>query len=140
MTNKQFYLLSFTWGLIMTVIGLISALVLICTGHKPKAYGRCLHFTVGENWGGVSLGIVIITDTTPTDHTLRHEHGHALQNVKYGVAFPFIVAIPSFIRYWVREIQYRSGHPPKTDYDAIWFEKEATELGTEYVTKWNIEV
>ena len=116
----------------MTLIGLISALVLICAGRKPKAYGNCIRFTVGKNWGGVNLGIVIITDNTPTDHTLQHEHGHAIQNAMYGLAFPFIVAIPSFIRYWIREIQYKVGKPPKTEYDAIWFEKEATELGAKY--------
>lgn len=43
-----------------------------------------------------------------------------------------VVALPSVIRYWIREIQYKCKKPPKTDYDAIWFEGQATKSGLKY--------
>lgn len=129
MKNKAlFYILSFTWGIPMTLIGLIVALALVLTGHKAKLYGGCFHFIVGKNWGGLSLGIVIITCENSSERTKNHEVGHAIQNCKYGFLMPFIVCIPSAIRYWYREFTI-----PTTDYDGIWFEAEATRLGCEYI-------
>lgn len=131
MKKTLFYILSFTWGLPMTLIGLISACVLLCMGYKPKRYGCCLHFIVGENWGGLNLGIVFLTDSKDEEHTKAHEHGHALQNCVYGFITPFIVHIPSAIRYWYRELKYKS-IPAPTPYDAVWFERQATEWGTKF--------
>ena len=109
MKNKVlYYILSFTWGLPMTLIGLASALVLICLGYKANTYGGRLHFTVGKKWGGMSLGTVIITDDNAPEHTMNHEFGHSIQNCYYGFLMPFIVCIPSAIRYWyVREHCHR---------------------------------
>lgn len=132
MKNKAlFYILSFTWGIIMTLTGLIVAGALICTGHKPKPWGRCLCFNVGKNWGGVSLGIVIITDSRDSKSTKKHEHGHALQNCKYGPLMP-LFSLCSAGRYWYRRIRESAGLKNKTDYDAFWLEAEATALGKEY--------
>lgn len=133
MKHSTFYALSFTWGLPLTLIGLIVAAVLLCAGKKPKRHKACFYFEVGENWGGLELGIVFLTDKTPTEQTKNHEHGHALQNCYWGVLMPFVVCIPSAIRYWIREIQWRSGNPPKTDYDDIWFERQATEWGEKFI-------
>lgn len=36
-----FWVLSLTWGLPMTLFGVVVAIALIVTGHKPKRY-RCL--------------------------------------------------------------------------------------------------
>lgn len=108
MNKFLFYLLSFTWGLPMTLIGLLVALVLVITGHKPKKYGYCLHFEVGEHWGGLELGVVFLTDKTPSTHTKNHEHGHGLQNCFFGPLMPFIVSIPSAYRYWLREFKYKN--------------------------------
>ena len=140
MTKKQFYILNLTWGILLNIVGGIVALVLIIAGHKPKKSGLVWCFEIGENWGGLELGLVILVDKGGSKHTKIHEFGHAIQNAKYGLAMPFIVCIPSAVRYWIREFQYRSGNPPKTDYDAIWFEKEATELGAQYVAKWNLTI
>ena len=135
MKNKVlYYILSFTWGLPMTLIGLLCACVLICSGHRAITYGGCLHFSVGENWGGVSLGIVIITDDITPLHTMKHEFGHSLQNCYYGFLMPFIVCIPSAIRYWYREIRYhRRDIVPPTAYDDAWFEGQATQWGYKYI-------
>ena len=140
MTKKQFYILNLTWGLIMNIIGFIVALCLLIAGQRPKKSGLVWCFEIGEGWGGVNLGLVILVCKDSDADTKIHEFGHAIQNAKYGLAMPFIVCIPSAVRYWIREFQYRSGNPPKTDYDAIWFEKEATELGKEYVAKWNLTI
>ena len=42
----------------------------------------------------------------------------------FGPLMPFIVAIPSCIRYWFRRFT-----KPTTMYDGIWFERQATNLG-----------
>lgn len=107
MNKFIFYLLSFTWGLPMTLIGCIVALVFVITGHKPKKYGYCFYFEVGNNWGGLELGIVFLTDKTPSEHTKMHEHGHGLQNCYFGFLMPFVVCIPSAYRYWLREFEHK---------------------------------
>lgn len=135
MKKHTFYLLSFTWGLPLTLIGLVVALVLLCLGKKPKKWGWCYCFEIGRYWGGLELGIIFITDKDSSDHTRNHEHGHAIQNCRYGFLMPFIVCIPSAIRYWYREI---SGNT-KTPYDAIWFEGEATRLGTDLIGRIGVD-
>jgi hypothetical protein len=135
MKNKVlYYILAFTWGLPMTLIGLFVALVLICLRYRANTYGGCLHFSVGKKWGGVSLGIVIITDDNTPKRTMNHEFGHSLQNCCYGFLMPFIVCIPSVIRYWYRELRYhRRNIIPPTAYDDIWFEGQATRWGDEMI-------
>lgn len=136
MSKIWFYALSFTWGLPMTLLGLVAALILRAAGYKPTRWGGCRVFTVGEAWGGVNLGIVSIVSGTSGEFTKTHEFGHAVQNCKYGILMPFIVAIPSAIRYWYREIRYQLGYKEKTDYYDIWFEDEANRLGNKYLTVW----
>lgn len=139
MKNKSlYYILNLTWGIPMNIIGALAAAALIAIGKKPSRHGGCYHFEIGENWGGVNLGLVIITDKDSPAHTKNHEFGHSIQNAYFGFLMPFIVAIPSFIRYWVREIQYRLDKPPKTEYDDIWFEGQATRLGNEYIKYWEV--
>lgn len=132
-----FYILSFTWGLPMTLIGLIVALVLICTGHKPKKWGGCWYFNVGGSWGGLELGAFFLTDGIDNKHVKNHEFGHAIQNCVLGPLMPFLVSIPSAIRYWYRTIRENLGLRNETAYDAIWFEGSATRLGNGYISKWN---
>lgn len=123
----MFYILSFTWGLPMTLIGLIVAAVMLLRGKKPTIYKGCIHF---ESKYNLSLGIVILT--MGTSFIKKHEYGHALQNCVYGVFMPFIVTIPSAIRYWYREIRYfRRGNNPPTEYYDIWFEAQASRWGNE---------
>jgi hypothetical protein len=126
MNRKLFYILNLTWGLPMTLIGTIAALALIGCGKLPTNHGGCLCFTVGKKWGGVSLGLVMIVSKQATEDTKNHELGHALQNAVYGLFMPFIVSIPSAVRYWYRRTRKHSTLPP---YDAVWFERQATEWG-----------
>lgn len=106
LSKSAFYILSFTWGIILTVIGLLVALVLLCAGKKPKKWGRCIYFEVGKKkWGGMELGIVFLTNKDPSVHTRNHEHGHAIQNCYFGPIMPFIVCIPSAVRWWLRKFK-----------------------------------
>lgn len=124
-----FYALSFSWGLPMTIVGCLAALVLMAVGFRPKRYGCCALFEVGHGWGGVSLGVVIITARNMSEKTRAHEHGHALQNCVFGVLMPVLVCVPSAVRYWFRSVTRRTDPP----YDGIWFEGQATQWGTEFM-------
>lgn len=138
MRNKTlFYILSWTWGIIMTLIGAVVALALIITGHKPKKWGYCYYFEVGKNWGGLELGMFFLTSKNGGEYTRNHEHGHALQNCVWGPLMPFVICIPSVIRYWYREIRSRKGLKNKTKYDDIWFEGDATRRGSEFIAWYN---
>lgn len=140
MKKSLFYLLSFTWGLPMTLIGIIVGTILTIAGKKSEKWGACRYFKVGKNWGGVELGLIFVTDETPTKHTKNHEHGHAIQNCYFGFLMPFIVCIPSAVRYWYRKYREYIGKPCTTKYDDIWFEGHASKIGTIYADKWNAEV
>lgn len=138
MSKRLFYFLTFTWGLLMTLVGYMAAAFLIIIGYKPYGkFGYCLVFKVGDYWGGLSLGPVIITSHPHDSEIMNHEHGHAIQNCWFGPLFPFIVGIPSVIRYWYRELRYeRKGKRPPTLYDDIWFEGDATRIGTEFINQY----
>lgn len=97
-----FWILSCTWGIIMTLIGAITALVLLITKHQPKRFGPCIYFEVGKGWGGVELGPFFIISKDAGLNTVRHEAGHGIQNIIFGPLMPFLVCIPSALRYWVR--------------------------------------
>ena len=131
-SKPLFYVLSCTWGLPMTFIGVVVALVLIITGHKPQKWNYCYYFEVGKNWGGIGLGPIFVVNKNSGIYIKNHEHGHGIQNCYFGCLMPFLVGIPSVIRYWYRELRYtKTGKTPATDYDDIWFEGSATRLGTE---------
>lgn len=135
-----FYLLSFTWGLPMTLIGCIVAAVLLVTGHKPKRWGYCWYFEVGEGWGGLELGVFFLVSKDASIHTKNHEHGHGIQNCWFGFLMPFVICIPSATRYWYREYLLRSGkrkYSELPDYDSIWFEGQASKLGYKFIEWYN---
>lgn len=133
-----FYLLSFTWGLPLTLIGCIVAIVLLIAGYKPQKWGYCYYFEIGEKWGGLEFGLFFLVNKNPTNHIKSHELGHGLQNCMFGILMPFLVCIPSAIRYWYREYLVRSNkkrYSELPDYDSVWFESQASTLGTEFI-KW----
>lgn len=137
MKKSLFYILSFTWGLPMTLVGYLAALIVLMVGGKPKGkYGYCNVFQIGNNWGGASLGLVIITDKDMDSKLLKHEHGHAIQNCWFGPLFPFIVGIPSMLRYQWMDISTRMGATDLPSYDSVWFEGQATRVGTEFIEKY----
>lgn len=124
-----YWLLSLTWGGIMTLIGLITAAVVILFfGGKPHRNGYSFIVTVGGNWGGISLGAVSFCGNYQGnyfEYIRRHEFGHSIQNIIMGPFFIFVVALPSLVRSWI----YNAGKG-KHKYDYIWFEYTASVWGT----------
>ena len=131
-----FYIISFTWGGIMTAIGLVVLLVTLPFGKFGIYHGR-IYKRIGKNWGGLELGCFFLCDKTAGEHTIAHECGHGLQNCLWGPLMPFVICIPSAIRYWYREFVWRFNKEKFNklpDYDAIWFEGQATKWGKKYVS------
>ena len=129
-----YYLMACTWGIIMTILGLIITLILgIVKIFIPKKviferYYWIYSITVGpEWWGGCEMGLMFLRDhNSSVNYINPHEFGHTFQNCLLGPLFPFMVAIPSAIRYWLREIFPKKIWAP---YDSAWFEDAATQCG-----------
>lgn len=134
MKNKRIIqILNHTWGIPMTLVGYGARLVFLCCGIKGSPRGFARVYRVGKGWGGLNLGTTIVAARDcSTPATIAHELGHGIQNAMYGIFTPFIVAIPSAIRYHYRNHLRKKGITPKTNYDDIWFEGQATKLGMEY--------
>lgn len=121
----------------MFISGSSVAIVLRILGYRSYRYAGCYVFEVKEGWGGLNLGIFTIVCKDASDATKNHEFGHAIQTCVFGPLTPFIVLIPSAIRYWYRNIRYNSkGITPKTAYDDFWVEGQATKLGNKFAPLW----
>ena len=127
----------------MSIIGLITTLIcIIFLKGKVHKNGLTIIVEVGGDWGGINLGCVSLCGGYTTvckneewfQHTHRHEFGHSLQNLVWGPLFPFVVAIPSAIRYHYRNYRTKKGLE-NNDYDAIWFEGQATKWGTRAINR-----
>lgn len=135
-----YWILQVTWGIIMTLIGFFATMFsLIFLKGKIHKNGYGFITEVGGNWGGVCLGPFALCgsysqpDSSCYDsewyyHTRCHEFGHSIQNMFLGPFFPFIVAIPSAVRYWLDMYDKL-----KSDYEGVWFEHTATVWGTKWV-------
>lgn len=132
-SDREFYLRSFTWGLPVNLCGAVVAAGLLLTGHKPEKFGNCINFTVGRNWGGGSMGVFMLSSKNASRRLKEHEHGHSIQNCFYG-PFMLLVNLRSSTRYLyrrgVKAIWPGKKLPP---YDSVWFEAEATQLGHQYM-------
>mgnify|MGYP006926042937 CR=1 FL=1 len=126
------YILNFTWGLPLTILGGMIALCLLISKHKHTKFKQCIEFDIGNNWGGLEAGFFIFVANNMgynwTLHTRCHEYGHSFQNALFGPFTIFLVAIPSAIRYWVRCFKEKHNKICKP-YDTIWFEGSATDTG-----------
>lgn len=123
MTALRFYALSFTWGLPMSMLGVLVCAVLMCAGFKPKRYGYCLCIEVGKGWGGLELGWLFLTNKGAGAATKNHELGHAYQNAcELGWSMP-LFSIISATRYWLKRFGV------KINYYAWWFESQASKIG-----------
>lgn len=138
--NKQtFWFLSYTWGIIVTLIGTMVFAVLCVLGYKSQRniYGYAIE--IGEGWGGLEMGPFCLVSKNPSQHTLNHEFGHGIQNCYFG-PFMIFISLASAVRYWYREylirvkgINYKDLPP----YDSIWFEGDATRIGNLYKAKYD---
>ncbi len=134
--NKTLYfILSFTWGLPLTLIGCVVALVLIIIGIKPKRFLYGFYFPT-TNGSGFNMGPIAIVSKNSSEYLLKHEFGHSIQNCFFGPFVFFLVIIPSVIRFWYREyLVYtkQSTYKDLPPYDSAWFEGTATSLGEKYL-------
>lgn len=125
------WILSCTWGIIMTIIGAIATISIVCSGGKIGIYNGNIYCQCGEGyWGGLNLGPFFFVPYDCPESTKQHEWGHGIQNAIYGPFFIFLVAIPSFIRCQYYNIMSSKKQLPP--YDSIWFEGEATQIGQTY--------
>ena len=133
-----YYLLSFTWGSITSIIGLLILIPFIFTKHINTFHGRLYGIfpkCFGHGWG-FEMGCFWFTsyDCENDEHICCHEAGHGLQNIILGPLQLFI-SLFSVIRFWYRKLHYDNNKhiKPKTAYDDIWFEGWATKWGYKYV-------
>ena len=147
----MFWVVSCTWGIIMTTIGAVATVGLNLIKVIGTRFGKelkikthrngCSFITeVGGNWGGLELGAFALCGNYSENnkawfaHTRKHEFGHAIQHLYMGPLFIFIVAIPSAARYWYKRIMQKRGKKfPNNWYDSIWFEGGATKTGEKFV-------
>ncbi len=125
-----YYILSCTWGIIMTLVGCFITLILLCCGCKIEKFYWVYFMRIGKCWGGFDSGLMFVRDHKSADSINEHEFGHTFQNTLFGPFALFIAFLPSAFRYWYRELKYyRKGKRPPVKYDDIWFEKSATDVG-----------
>lgn len=121
-----YYLLALTWGVLLTLLGLVATLVVMCFGKFPKAYKGIYYQSIFKNWGGWEFGLMFLCDEDENIYIKKHELGHTYQNALLGIFQPFLVWLPSAFRYQWREHIYRvqkrnpKKYPdPLPSYDAI---------------------
>src|SRR5688500_13643464 len=112
--NKRYSVLSqtgqvisrFSWEILQTTIGFVSALFFLFTGkvkHIQFSNGATIIQTKGK-FGGFTLGNYIIGDNeisgNPNQRLFQHEYGHYLQSLKSGPVYLFKYGLPSLISSW----------------------------------------
>lgn len=119
------------------MLGLLVFLVCLYFAYPPHKYRNAVALPLPGNFGGFSLGMWIFYGKNNYGDVLPHEYGHSRQVMMLGgILYLFVVALPSVIRYWYREILYRKDRneynklPP---YDSIWFEHYATLWGEQAI-------
>lgn len=93
-----FYVLSFTWGIILTAIGCVVSIGLLLTAHRPHLFYQNIYFEVGKTWKGLNLGVFFITNKNSTFEDKQRLSGHGIQNIIFGVFTPLIITIPCVLR------------------------------------------
>lgn len=124
-SRTLFYILSFTWGIILSTLGAIAALFLRALGYYwyPNQYGYII-FIGNNSWGGFTLGPYSFVCPDASPKLLDHEAGHSYQNALFG-PLTVILTIISIFHYWI------SCFVPKVqnNYYDFWTEKNASQLG-----------
>ena len=104
-----YWLVSLTWGGLMTWTGAFIALVMLLSRHAPQKLGPNVYFEVGLGWGGMEYGAFFFVERNAARETILHEAGHGIQNLLLGPLMPFVVCIPSALRYWMRNCKTLAG-------------------------------
>ena len=124
-----------TWGILETAIGFIVFIVFLFMHPEIHYIANTIvvrvHTTIAGGWG-FALGAFIFSNSDSVwdrDKFFCHEFGHSWpQLLLMGPLHPFLVSIPSVIRFWIRT--YQTGY--LTPYDSVWFEGTATRWGMKW--------
>lgn len=136
--KSVYYVLNWTWGILMNIIGAVGVAFFKARGYEVKRHGGSYYVLCGgTGWGGVSFGMFFFYQENVTEYGKNHEYGHSLQNCLWGPLFPFVISIPSAVRYWNRRMKQEKGIKLETSYDDIWFEGQATKWGTDTAKFWD---
>lgn len=131
-----FYILSFTWGVITSSIGLLLMIPFLLTKRFKTFHNRLYGIfpkCFGSGWGfEMGCFFFIAHDCDDYLDLKLHECGHGFQNILWGPLMLFVITIPSVIRFWYREYLTKKGKTLKP-YESIWFESQASRLGYIYI-------
>lgn len=97
-----YYIIQWTWGIVMNIIGSVTCLVALCFKCPVRKYRNAVEILVPWNFGGCELGMFFVCGKD-CPGVAPHEYGHTIQNLWWGPLFPFVVCLPSAARYWLRE-------------------------------------
>ena len=126
-----FYMLQFTWGLSVNLIGLIAFLCCYRQFPSERFHNSIVTYLPG-NRGGLSLGIFIFLSVQSRDKSgglCAHEYGHTIQCLFLGSLYWIVIAVPSVI--WCYCFAgYRKKHG--VSYDALYCERWATAWGKKW--------
>ena len=135
MNKFIYYLLQWTWGLPMNLVGFGALVIAHLKKWKITKYYNAIRIVYPSSFGGMNMGMFFFQGVN-CESVCPHEYGHSFQNTQWGFLFPFVIGIPSAIRYWIRRNQQKQGKHLKP-YDAIWFEGQATKIGIAQTQKNN---
>ena len=94
-----FYLVQFTWGLPVNLIGGIVYLIYYKKCRHEKFCNSYITY-LPKNWGGSSTGMFIFMcehDEKWTYNTRIHEYGHTIQCLLLGPFYWLVIGLPSAV-------------------------------------------
>lgn len=97
-----FYLVQFTWGLPVNLVGGLMFLILWAFRHyRHEKFQNAFITYIPWNQGGLSMGLFIFMaegrEEKWTRNTRIHEYGHTIQCLLLGVFYYVVIAIPSAV-------------------------------------------
>lgn len=126
-----FYLIQFTWGLPVNLVGLLA--FLCCRARFPaKRFRNSIVTCLPGNRGGLSLGIFIFLSapyTAENSGLCAHEYGHTVQCLFLGPLYWIIVAVPSVLWFHCFGGYRKKRH---VSYDFLYCERWATAWGKKW--------
>jgi len=140
-----YYILIFTWGLPLTLLGLLLTIFLLPFG-KIRRYNYIYYIELNTNgrWGFAMGNMFVVSHPNTSLMVKSHEFGHTVQNAILGPLMILLVAIPSVVRFhyraWYRK--KHAFHPLKVKmpaYDSIWFEHSANIIGNNSISLRELE-
>ena len=132
-----FYFLSFSWGLLFTMLGYLLLLLCLPFG-KVKVYGDIIFLEFNKpsryyptHYGGTgfSLGNVFFVSKNPENSLLKHQLGRCVQYSMLGPLMIFFVMIPMFIRFIFYKMFFDNKSMP---FRSMWHERLSDYIGNRY--------